>query len=49
MLAAGLCLWLPTLARGEWSDLRVSQRSAAAALYLLLAGSIVGFTATRTP
>jgi drug/metabolite transporter (DMT)-like permease len=31
-LAAGLCLWLPAMARGEWSDLRVSQCSAAAAL-----------------
>ena len=45
MLAAGLCLWLPTLALEEWSGLRVSQRSAIAALYLLLAGSIVGFSA----
>jgi drug/metabolite transporter (DMT)-like permease len=45
MLAAGLCLWLPVVALGEWSGLRVNQRSAMAALYLLLFGSIVGFSA----
>ena len=45
MLAAGLCLWLPVVVLGEWSGLRMNQRSATAALYLLLFGSIVGFSA----
>ena len=36
-------LWVPAVARREWSDLRVSERSTTAALYLLLMGSIVVF------
>jgi drug/metabolite transporter (DMT)-like permease len=45
MVAAGLCLWVPALARGEWAELRFTTRTVAAFLYLLLAGSIVGFSA----
>jgi drug/metabolite transporter (DMT)-like permease len=45
MIGAGLCLWIPALARGEWTALRFSERSATAFVYLLLVGSIVGFSA----
>jgi drug/metabolite transporter (DMT)-like permease len=45
MVAAGLCLWVLALARGEWADLRFNERTSTAFVYLLLMGSIVGFSA----
>jgi uncharacterized membrane protein len=45
MVAAGLCLWFLALARGEWADLRFNERTSTAFVYLLLMGSIVGFSA----
>jgi len=45
MMGAGLVLWIPALARGEWALLRFSGRSLSAFVYLLLVGSIVGFSA----
>jgi drug/metabolite transporter (DMT)-like permease len=45
MVAAGVCLRVPALATGEWASLRFNERTSTAFLYLLLAGSIVGFSA----
>jgi drug/metabolite transporter (DMT)-like permease len=45
MVAAGVCLWVPALATGEWGSLRFNERTSTAFLYLLLVGSIVGFSA----
>jgi hypothetical protein len=41
MLAAGLCLGVLALARGEWADLRFNGRTSTAFVYVLLMGSIV--------
>ncbi len=45
MIAAGLCLWIPALIFGEWAQLSLSNRTLAAFIYLMIMGSIVGFSA----
>jgi drug/metabolite transporter (DMT)-like permease len=45
MVAAGLALWIPALALGEWSSLHFTERTAWAFVYLMFAGSLVGFSA----
>lgn len=45
MMAAGVCLCVIALASGEWAELRFNARTSAAFVYLLLVGSIVGFSA----
>ena len=45
MLFGGLCLSVAGVARGEWSMLALSPRSVSALVYLIVAGSIAGFSA----
>jgi drug/metabolite transporter (DMT)-like permease len=45
MLFAGIALLAVSLALGEWQLASITARSAAALLYLIVGGSIVGFTA----
>jgi drug/metabolite transporter (DMT)-like permease len=45
MVAAGVCLTAPALVRGEWNALHVNPRTLSAFAYLVLIGSIVGFSA----
>jgi drug/metabolite transporter (DMT)-like permease len=45
MLFGGLCLFAAGLVRGEWAMLAFSPRSASALVYLIVAGSIAGFSA----
>jgi drug/metabolite transporter (DMT)-like permease len=45
MLAAGVCLTLPAVWRGEWARVAFTDRSFWALVYLVGVGSIVGFSA----
>jgi drug/metabolite transporter (DMT)-like permease len=45
MVTAGICLSVLAAATGEWAGLRFNGRTTTAILYLLLMGSIVGFSA----
>ena len=45
MVAAGLALGVVGLARGEWAEVAFSDRTAGALAYLIVAGSIVGYSA----
>jgi drug/metabolite transporter (DMT)-like permease len=45
MVAAGVCLLAVASTRGEWTTLEVNNRTLGAVAYLVVAGSIVGFSA----
>jgi drug/metabolite transporter (DMT)-like permease len=45
MIIAGVCLLAPAAIRGEWSELSFTPRTSGALAYLILAGSVVGFSA----
>jgi drug/metabolite transporter (DMT)-like permease len=45
MLAAGVALFVVGSAAGEWEGLRVTPRAAGALVYLIIAGSMLGFSA----
>jgi drug/metabolite transporter (DMT)-like permease len=45
MLFAGFCLFAAGLLRGEWAALTFNERTLGAILYLIIIGSIVGFSA----
>lgn len=45
MVCAGVALGAVGLARGEWTELAFSDRTAGALAYLIVAGSIVGYSA----